>query len=68
MQAQLQVHVVQPNGLSAVDEELLSQGTPAVFLPWQGVWAATTTFGEEDGVEASVVICLPPRPPRPCHP
>ena len=37
-------------------------------LPWQGVWAATTTIGEEDGVEASVVVCLPLRPPRPCHP
>ena len=37
-------------------------------LPWQGVWAATTTFGEEAGVEASVVVCVPLRPPRPCHP
>ena len=25
-------------------------------------------IGEEDGVEASVVVCLPLRPPRPCHP
>ena len=37
-------------------------------LPWQGVWAAATTFGEEAGVEASVVVCVPLRPPRPCHP
>ena len=37
-------------------------------LPWQGVWAATTTFREEAGVEASVVVCVPLRPPRPCHP
>ena len=37
-------------------------------LPWQGVWAATTTFGEEAGVEASVVVCVPLRPLCPCHP
>ena len=37
-------------------------------LLWQGVWAATTTFGEEAGVEASIVVCVPLRPPRPCHP
>ena len=42
--------------------------TSPTALPWQGVWAATTAFGEEAGVEASVVVCVPLRPPRPCHP
>ena len=42
--------------------------TSPTALPWQGVWAATTTFGEEAGVEASVVVCIALRPPRPCHP
>ena len=43
-------------GRAAVPESSTSSSSSSYGPPLAGVWAATTTIGEEDGVEASVVV------------
>ena len=62
-----------PTGLGTLWGTLLGVGPRSGGSPWPPPAGGVDSYnhhdiGEEDGVEASVVVCESLKPPRPCHP